>query len=76
MQLTIPERKLTNPQRFVLEIAADGFNAYKQGSDGEFTLISSSPKSVGSDIAVWNANVFHSVFKTALAIEQVINEVT
>ena len=76
MRLTIPERKLTGMRRFVLEFAADGFNAYRQLPDRSFELFAASPKAVGSGIEDWNNNVLCAVLKTGVALAEAINEVT
>ena len=72
MRLTIPDRKLTNPRRFVLEFAVDGFNAYEQQDDGTFELMAASPKAVGTDQTVWRNNCRDALQKTAGLIEAAI----
>ncbi|MGA2270339.1 MAG: hypothetical protein ABSH44_17845 [Bryobacteraceae bacterium] len=72
MRLTIPERKLTRPKRFVIEVAADGFNAYQQRPDKSFQLIAASPKAVTSDWRVWEDSVLPAVIKMVQAIHEAI----
>lgn len=46
MRMTIPERKLTNPRRIVVEVAVDGCNVYEQRPDKSFELAWASAKAV------------------------------
>ena len=69
MDLTIPERALTNPRRFVIEIAADGFNAYEQQPGGSFELIAASPKAVASSLQLWEENIAPAFVKVLKVVE-------
>lgn len=62
MRLTIPERKLTRPKRFVIELGTDGFNAYAQQPDGSFDLLAASVKAVQTDFELFAASESMSVF--------------
>jgi hypothetical protein len=62
MRLTIPERKLTNPKRFVIEVGTDGFNAYAQREDHWFELFAASVKAVQTDFGLFAASSTMSTF--------------
>ena len=44
--LRIPTRRLTNPERIVVEVAADGANVWRQLPNGAFDLVYATVKAV------------------------------
>ena len=62
MSLTIPDRKLTNAKRFVIEIGTDGFNAYMQREDRGFELFAASIKATQTDFELFAASSSMSTF--------------
>ena len=48
--LRIPTRRLTNPERIVVEVAADGVNIFRQLPNGAFDLVYATVKAVDTKL--------------------------
>ena len=66
--MRLPGRRLTNPKRFLIEVGADGFNAYALSPGGSFDLVAASVKAVQTDYELFAASSTMSTFIKVMEI--------